>query len=51
MSSGVLRELTPQELNQLHQCLSSILKDFIYICDKYHTVYFRWWFCSWGSSP
>lgn len=39
MSSGVLRELTSQELNQLHQCLLSILKDFIYICDKYHLQY------------
>lgn len=33
------RELTEEELENLHLCLVNILKDFIYICDKYHLKY------------
>ena len=34
-----LRELTSEELNQLHYCLIRILKDFIFICNKYNLRY------------
>jgi lipopolysaccharide cholinephosphotransferase len=39
MSSDKLRELMPDELEQLHLCLLRILKDFIWICNKYDLKY------------
>ena len=32
MKEDVTRELQENKLNQLHKCLLSILKDFIYVC-------------------
>lgn len=39
MKKNMLRELTTEELEQLHQCLLCILKDFIEICNKYNLKY------------
>ncbi len=35
----MLRELTNEELEKLHQCLLFILKDFIWVCNKYNLKY------------
>lgn len=34
-----LRELSSNELEQLHQCLLGMLKDFIWVCNKYNLRY------------
>lgn len=39
MNNNIIRELTSDELAQLHSCLLCILKDFILICDKYNLHY------------
>lgn len=39
MKKNKARELRKNELNQLHNCLLSILKDFIYVCEKYNLHY------------
>lgn len=39
MNDYNLRELEPNELYELHYCLLRILKDFIFICDKYNLKY------------
>ena len=39
MEKNKVRELQENELNQLHECLLSILKDFIYVCEKYNLHY------------
>ena len=39
MNTNIIRELTSNELAQLHCCLLCILKDFILICDKYNLHY------------
>lgn len=39
MKKDILRELTIEELEQLHQCLLCILKDFIFVCNKYNLKY------------
>lgn len=39
MEKNKARELQENELNQLHECLLSILKDFIYVCEKYNLHY------------
>ena len=39
MEENATRELKENELNQLHKCLLSILKDFTYVCEKYNLRY------------
>ena len=39
MEKNKARELQENELKQLHECLLSILKDFIYVCEKYNLHY------------
>lgn len=39
MQDNKVRALTLDELKQLHQCLVHILKDFIFVCDKYNLKY------------
>ena len=39
MKKNMLRELTNEELEKLHQCLLFILKDFIWVCNKYNLKY------------
>ncbi|WP_303815737.1 LicD family protein [Acidaminococcus timonensis] len=39
MDCKKIRELSSEELDQIHHCLLSILKDFIFVCDKYNLHY------------
>lgn len=39
MYSTFIRELKPEELEKLHDCLLSILRDFIFVCNKYKLKY------------
>ena len=39
MKKNILRELTTKELEDLHQCLLCILRDFIWVCNKYNLEY------------